>query len=136
VLPWIGAIPLPLALYGWIYGATPVWHTVAGPLYALATVSLVVYGGVAYLHAVPASRRLRSFAAFAVANFVFYAHLRVALVRLGHLHELAGRTEWRVTPRSVVPGFSAAAGRAQPGLALQPVVSQRPHAATSVSTSD
>jgi cellulose synthase/poly-beta-1,6-N-acetylglucosamine synthase-like glycosyltransferase len=104
VMPWVGAIPLPLALYSSTFGQTPAWQAVARPLYALLTVSFMTYAGVAYLHALPASRRLRAFAAFAVANFAFYAHLRVALVRLGHLHELAGRTEWRVTPRSLGPG--------------------------------
>jgi hypothetical protein len=74
---------------------------VVGPLYTVGTVSFVAYAGVAYLHARPEARRPSVFGAFLAANFLFYAHLRVALVRLGHLHELAGATEWRVTPRSV-----------------------------------
>jgi cellulose synthase/poly-beta-1,6-N-acetylglucosamine synthase-like glycosyltransferase len=103
ILPWVGAIPLPLTVYGWIASPSSAWQTVAGPLYVAGTVSFVAYAGVAYLHALPAGRRPQVFAVFVLANFLFYAHLRVALVRLGHLHELAGRTEWRVTPRTVTP---------------------------------
>jgi cellulose synthase/poly-beta-1,6-N-acetylglucosamine synthase-like glycosyltransferase len=101
VLPWISALTLPLALYGWISGAPSVMTPVLGPLLSIGTVSFMAYMVVAYRHALPAARRPWVFGAYLVANFVFYAHLRVALVRLGHVYELAGQTEWRVTPRAV-----------------------------------
>jgi hypothetical protein len=63
--------------------------------------SFLAYFGVAYRHALPGTRRPWIFGVFLVANLLFYAHLRLAVVRLGHLYELAGQTEWRVTPRSV-----------------------------------
>jgi cellulose synthase/poly-beta-1,6-N-acetylglucosamine synthase-like glycosyltransferase len=100
VLPWVGALPLPITLYDWIFGVRSAWAPIVGPLYAVGTISILVYAGVAYLHASPIARRPTVFATFLVANFLFYAHLRVALVRLGHLHEFVGRTEWRVTPRT------------------------------------
>jgi hypothetical protein len=102
-LPWISAFTLPLALYGWVSGQPTVWSPVLGALLGFGTVSLVAYVGVAYRHALPAARAPWVFGAFLLANFAFYAHLRLALVRLGHVYEYAGQTEWRVTPRSARP---------------------------------
>src|ERR1019366_326063 len=54
----------------------------------------------AFRKAVPGTLRPRVFATYIAANLVFYAYIRVALTRLGHIHEFAGRTEWFVTPRT------------------------------------
>jgi cellulose synthase/poly-beta-1,6-N-acetylglucosamine synthase-like glycosyltransferase len=99
VLPWISALTVPLAIYGSVSGTSAVWKPLAGVLVAVGTMSFLAYLAVAYRHALPAARQPWVFGAFLLANFTFYGHLRVALVRLGHLHEFAGRTEWRVTPR-------------------------------------
>lgn len=87
--------------HGWLFGAPPVRSPLLGPLMILGTVSFVAYLGVAFRHALPGTCRPWVFGVFLAANLVFYAHLRLAVVRFGHLHDLAGQTDRRVTPRSV-----------------------------------
>lgn len=99
-MPWLATFTLPFMAFNAATGGTSPWRPEIGALVSLGTVSFVSYTLVAYRHAQPGARRLRVFGLFVLANLIFYAHLRVALVRLGHLHEWAGKTEWRVTPRS------------------------------------
>jgi cellulose synthase/poly-beta-1,6-N-acetylglucosamine synthase-like glycosyltransferase len=101
VLPWIGAFTLPLTIHGWIWGDNSTWRPVVGLLFMFGTVAFVAHAAVAYKHALPGARRPQVFGSYLIANLIFYSYLRVALVRLAHLHELAGKTEWRVTPRSL-----------------------------------
>jgi cellulose synthase/poly-beta-1,6-N-acetylglucosamine synthase-like glycosyltransferase len=100
VMAWIGAFVLPFSIAGWIGSGHSSTPRIASILFAFGTAVFLVQIAVAYRHALPDSRRLRVFGAYIVANLIFYAYLRVALVRLSHLHELAGMNEWRVTPRT------------------------------------
>jgi len=100
VMAWIGAFVLPFSIAGWISSGHSSTPRIASILFAFGTAVFLVQIAVAYRHALPDSRRLRVFGAYIVANLIFYAYLRVALVRLSHLHELAGMNEWRVTPRT------------------------------------
>lgn len=100
VMAWIGAFVLPLSIAGWISSGPSSTPKIAGILFAFGTVVFLVQIAVAYRHALPDSRRASVFVAYILANLLFYAYLRVALVRLSHLHELAGLNEWRVTPRA------------------------------------
>jgi cellulose synthase/poly-beta-1,6-N-acetylglucosamine synthase-like glycosyltransferase len=100
VVSWIGALVLPLSVYGWLDHDAPPTPTVVSFLFAFGTAAYLIQIAVAYRHALPEARRPSIFGAYVIANVFFYAYLRVALVRLSHVHELAGRSVWRVTPRS------------------------------------
>jgi len=99
ILPWIGALSLPLTLHGWFHQDRSPYSGAIRDILLFSTVAFLIHVGVAYRTAVSARRRL-VFAAYVLANVIFYGYLRVALSRLGHLHELAGRTAWMVTPRA------------------------------------
>jgi hypothetical protein len=117
-MAWIGALVLPLSIDGWISHGHRATSPITGALFAFGTVAFVVQIAVAYGHALPESRRPSVFASYVVANLVFYAYLRVALVRLSHLHELIGLNQWRVTPRARPEG--RASSRRETSTALQP----------------
>jgi len=100
LMAWVGALVLPLSLAGWISHEHTATSPITSALFAFGTVAFVVQIAVAYRHALPDSRRPSVFASYVIANIVFYGYLRVALVRLSHLHELMGLNRWRVTPRA------------------------------------
>lgn len=87
-----------------VAGSASPWRGWIGALVTLGTVAFLMHTAVAYRHAPVGGRKLAGFAMYVVASVVFYAQMRVALVRLGHIHELLGRTEWRVTPRNPTSG--------------------------------
>jgi hypothetical protein len=118
LMAWIGALVLPLSIAGWISHEHAATSPITSALFAFGTVAYVVQLAVAYGHASPETRRPSVFASYAVANLVFYAYLRVALVRLSHLHELIGLNQWRVTPRARPE--DNARGRRETSTALQP----------------
>jgi len=95
---WIAALLLPLTIEAWISPLTASLATRI--LFTIGSATFLFQAGVAYRHALPPTRRVGVFAAYVLATIVFYGYLRVALVRLAHIHEFAGRTEWRVTPRT------------------------------------
>ena len=101
VLPWIGVLSIPLTIHGWLHHDVSPWSRIIGYILLFGTVSFIVHVGVAFRKAVPGTLRPRVFATYIAANLVFYAYIRVALTRLGHIHEFAGRTEWFVTPRTI-----------------------------------
>jgi cellulose synthase/poly-beta-1,6-N-acetylglucosamine synthase-like glycosyltransferase len=100
VMAWIGALVLPLSLAGWFSHEHTATSPITSALFAFGTLAFIAQIAVAYGHALPESRRPSVFASYVVANLVFYAYLRVALVRLSHLHEMVGMNQWRVTPRA------------------------------------
>ena len=100
VLPWIGVLSIPLTIHGWLHHDVSPWSKIIGYILLFGTVSFIVHVGVAFRKAVPGTLRPRVFATYIAANLVFYAYIRVALTRLGHIHQFAGRTEWFVTPRT------------------------------------
>jgi len=95
---WIAALLLPLTIEAWI---SPLTASLATRIFfTIGSFAFLFQAGVAYRHALPPTRRLGVFGAYVLATIFFYGYLRVALVRLAHIHEFAGRTEWRVTPRA------------------------------------
>jgi cellulose synthase/poly-beta-1,6-N-acetylglucosamine synthase-like glycosyltransferase len=95
---WIAALLLPLTIEAWI---SPLTASLATRIFfTIGSGAFLFQAGVAYRHALPPTRRPAVFGAYVLATIVFYGYLRVALVRLAHIHEFAGRTEWRVTPRA------------------------------------
>jgi cellulose synthase/poly-beta-1,6-N-acetylglucosamine synthase-like glycosyltransferase len=95
---WIAALLLPLTIEAWI---SPLTASLATRVFfTIGSVAFLFQAGVAYRHALPPTRRVGVFGAYVLATIFFYGYLRVALVRLAHIHEFAGRTEWRVTPRA------------------------------------
>lgn len=99
ILPWIGTLSIPLTIHGWLHHDVSPWSRLIGYILLFGTVSFLVHVGVAYRKAVHGNRGPFVFGSYIAANLVFYAYLRVAIARLGHIHEFAGRTEWFVTPR-------------------------------------
>ena len=95
---WIAALLLPLTIEAWISPLTASLTTRI--FFTIGSAAFLFQAGVAYRHALAPTRRVGVFAAYVLATIVFYGYLRVALVRLAHIHEFAGRTEWRVTPRT------------------------------------
>jgi len=101
IMAWIGALVLPMTIDGWIRSDSSIHRSpIVGLLFAFGTAAFLVQVAVAYHHALPRSRRPRVFLTYLAANLIFYAYLRIALVRLSHVHELYGRSVWHVTPRS------------------------------------
>jgi cellulose synthase/poly-beta-1,6-N-acetylglucosamine synthase-like glycosyltransferase len=122
VLPWIGTLSIPLTLHGWFHHDVSPWSRMIGYILLFGTASFVVHVGVAYRKTVAGTRRRLVFVTYIAANLVFYAYLRVALARLGHIHEFAGCTEWYVTPRvseQTAPKKSRRAPRWAPAPAVQ-----------------
>lgn len=99
-MAWIGALLLPLSLVGLISSKHTPASLVTSVLFGFGTLAYLVQIAVAYSHALPESRRPSAFASYVIANIVFYGYLRVALVRLSHVHELIGISRWCVTPRA------------------------------------
>jgi cellulose synthase/poly-beta-1,6-N-acetylglucosamine synthase-like glycosyltransferase len=95
---WIAALLLPLTIEAWISPLTASLPTRI--FFTIGSFAFLFQAGVAYRHALPPTRRPAVFGAYVLATIVFYGYLRVALVRLAHIHEFAGRSEWRVTPRA------------------------------------
>jgi cellulose synthase/poly-beta-1,6-N-acetylglucosamine synthase-like glycosyltransferase len=100
VLPWIGALSIPLTLHGWLHHDVSRWSRIIGYILLFGTVSFLVHVGTAFRKTIPGTRRPTVYGTYIAANLVFYAYIRVSLTRLGHIHQLAGRTEWFVTPRT------------------------------------
>lgn len=110
ILPWVAAVGVPLTIHGWLdHDVSPLSRIIA-VLFMFGSGSFILHVSVAFRHSVARPRRLLFFGTYIAANFVFYAYLRVALVRLAHLHEVAGRFEWRVTPRSAGAAVPAVVG--------------------------
>ena len=97
-LPWLAALSLPLVA---LHALTAVGTTQSGPivraLALLGSASFVAHTAVAYIRTRDRERGVLDFVAYVLASTVFYSQLRVALVRLGQIHEMVGRTEWRIT---------------------------------------
>lgn len=104
IAPWLASLTLPFMVFNVVAGSASPWRGWIGALVTLGTVAFLMHTAVAYRHASVGGRKLAGFAMYVVASVVFYAQMRVALVRLGHIHELLGRTEWRVTPRNPTSG--------------------------------
>ena len=100
VLPWLAAFTLPFMLLNTFVSPPSRFGGFVRIFVTVGTVAFIAHTAVAYRHATAASRRPLAFVVYIAANMVFYGYLRVAINRLGHLHELAGQTRWRVTPRS------------------------------------
>ena len=99
---------LPLTVESWINPAAV--SPISRALFFIGSFAFGFQALVAYRHALPKTKRARVFVPYAIMTIAFYGYLRVALVRLAHIHEFAGRTEWRVTPRA--PSRAEAAGAA------------------------
>ncbi len=99
IMPWLAVFGLPFMILNALVSPSSQGSGLMRIFATLGTVSFILHTGIAYRHAVASTRRPLAFGMYVVANLVFYAHLRVALNRLGHVHEMAGRKEWRVTPR-------------------------------------
>ena len=104
ILPWIGTLSIPITIHGWLRHDPSRWSRLIGYILLFGTVSFLLHVGVAFRKAVTGRGQARVFAAYIAANIVFYGYIRVALTRLGHIHEFAGRTEWFVTPRTATEG--------------------------------
>ncbi|HET6794195.1 MAG TPA: polyprenol phosphomannose-dependent alpha 1,6 mannosyltransferase MptB [Acidimicrobiales bacterium] len=98
--PWLGMLSIPLTIHGWIHHDVFRYSQVIGYVLAFGTASFVIHVSVAYRRAVAGSRNPLIFATYIASNLVFYGYLRVALARLGQIHEFAGRSAWLVTPRT------------------------------------
>lgn len=114
IVPWLAALTLPFMIFNAAVGPSSQWRPWIGAFVTVGTVAFLTHTAVAYRHSAPADRKLLKFALYVVANIVVYAQLRVAIVRLGHLHHLLGRTEWRVTPRVLSADPAQLSGRADP----------------------
>ncbi len=118
IVPWLAALTLPFMIFNLTVGPSSQWRPWIGAFVTIGTVAFLAHTTVAYHHSAPADRKLLKFVLYVVANIVVYAQLRVAIVRLGHLHHLLGRTEWRVTPRALPCQLSSdlaqLSGRADP----------------------
>src|SRR5438445_6109730 len=76
IMAWIGSLVLPLSLAGWMSSGRSSTPLMVSVLFAFGTIAFLVQVAVAYGHALPASRRPSVFAAYVLANIVFYAYLR------------------------------------------------------------
>lgn len=100
VMPWLATLTLPFTVVKLIAAPPSPFRGTVGLLVTLGVVAFVAHTGVALLRCPRGTRGPAAFVCYALASLVFYGHLRVAVVRLGHLHELAGLWEWRPTPRT------------------------------------
>lgn len=100
-LPWLATVSLPLVALHALSGAAATQSgAVVRYLVMLGSASFLAHTVVAYIRSRGRARGIADFLAYVVASMVFYSQLRVSLVRLGQLYELAGRSEWRITRRA------------------------------------